>query len=300
MLEVHQLKKTFKSRDNTVHALNGVDFSVRRGEIVALLGSNGAGKTTTMRVIAGLILPDTGMVQIEGCHPDSSNYKKRLGTLLDTARSSSARLSVMENLEYTAALRGLTPKQAKIRALQLTEELNLIEKRDVSSQTLSKGMLSKLALANALVHQPEYIVLDEPTLGLDVEAGDALEERIKAMARDGSAVLLSTHQMEVAQRIADRVLIISNGQIVLDKQKTELLSHFGIQTYRLKFAQAIQDLTLEFSHSIHNNELTVLLPNSMSIYELLKVLYPREIVHIERVEADLGTVFRKVISGVTK
>ncbi|MFN3266855.1 MAG: ABC transporter ATP-binding protein [Deinococcales bacterium] len=297
MLEIRQLKKTFKSRDNTVHALNNVNFTVQRGEIVALLGSNGAGKTTTMRVIAGLILPDSGMVQIEGCQPDSKNYKKKLGTLLDTARSSSARLSVMENLEYTAALRGLTPKQAKIRALQLIEELNLIEKKDVSSQTLSKGMLSKLALANALMHQPEYIVLDEPTLGLDIEAGDALEERIKAIAREGNAVLLSTHQMEVAQRLADRVLIISNGQIVLDKQKSELLSHFGVQTYRLKFTKAIENLTLEFSHSINGKELTVLLPDSMGIYKLLKVLYPREIVHIERIEADLGTIFRKVISG---
>jgi ABC-2 type transport system ATP-binding protein len=298
MLELKELRKTFRSRDNIVQALKGVSLSVKQGEIVALLGSNGAGKTTTMRVIAGLILPDEGTVTIEGKPPNSPAYKNNLGALLDTARSSTARLGVLENLEYSAALRGLDPKTAKARALQLTLELGLVDKRNASTQTLSKGMLSKLALASALIHEPKCMLLDEPTLGLDLEAGDALEARIKDMAKNGAAVLLSTHQMEVAQRVAQRVVIISQGQVVLDKPKSELVSQFGAQTYSIQFFETPESIQIPFPYTLQNSQLTVTLPDSMAIYELMRLLYPQKIISIERIETDLGTIFRKVIGEV--
>ena len=295
MLVVDDLRKTFRAIKREVKALDGVRFSVRSGEIVALLGANGAGKTTTMRMIVGLMLPDSGSVRLEGFAPGSLGYNQRLGALLDTARSSAARFSVLENLEYTAALRGIAPKEAKIRALRLCEELLLEDKKDAPAQTLSKGMLSKLALANAIIHDPSYMLLDEPTLGLDLEAADALEARILTMAKSGKAVLLSTHQMEVAQRLADRVVILVKGQVLLDQPKTALLSQFGAQTYRITLAEIPSNLQLGFVHTLEDTVLTVTLPETADLYALLDCLKPRAIVNIEKLEVDLGAIFRRVM-----
>jgi ABC-2 type transport system ATP-binding protein len=295
MLTVNGLKKTFRSRTQTIHALQDVTFNVDLGEIVALLGSNGAGKTTTIRMISGLLEPDTGFVQLEGYAPNTRNYNARLGVLLDTARSSAARLSVLENLEYTATLRGLLPRVARMRALQLIRELDLEQKKHVSVQTLSKGMLSKLALANAVIHEPSCLLLDEPTLGLDLDAGDALEERIRDMAAAGTAVLLTTHQMEVAQRLATRVVILAQGRVVADRPKRELLSHLQAQTYRITLERDLNNLHLPHEFTIAQNTLTVTLSEPKDLYNVMDALRPRVILNIERLEADLGAVFRRVV-----
>jgi ABC-2 type transport system ATP-binding protein len=297
MLKLENIQKTFRAIKREVKALTGVGFSVQAGEVVALLGANGAGKTTTMRIITGLMLPDAGSVRLEGFAPNTAGYTTRLGALLDTARSSAARFSVLENLEYAAALRGLDPKLAKARALQLTEELGLTDKRTAAAQTLSKGMQSKLALATALIHQPRCLLLDEPTLGLDLEASDALEVRVKEMAQSGTAVLLTTHQMEVAQRLADRVVILVDGSVLLDQPKAQLLSSFGAQTYRITLAQAPDNLVLDFVYSLDGNVLTVTLPAPDALYALFEVLRPQTIHNIEKLEADLGVVFRRVMHG---
>jgi ABC-2 type transport system ATP-binding protein len=297
MLILENIGKTFRAIKREVKALSGVGFAVQAGQVVALLGANGAGKTTTMRIITGLMLPDAGTVKLDGFAPNSAGYAVRLGALLDTSRSSAARFSVLENLEYAAALRGLEPKLAKSRALQLTQELGLADKRNAASQTLSKGMQSKLALATALIHDPKCVLLDEPTLGLDLEASDALEARVKDMAKAGAAVLLTTHQMEVAQRLADRVVILVGGEVLLDQPKADLLSSFGAQTYRITLAEAPTDLVLDFSYSLEANVLTVTLPESSALYVLLELLRPRLIHNIEKLEADLGVVFRRLMHG---
>ena len=295
MLVVKELRKTFRALGREVRALDGVSFTVQRGEIVALLGANGAGKTTTMRMIVGLMLPDAGQVRLEGHAPGSLGYTMRLGTLLDTARSSASRLSVLENLEYTAALRGLEPRAGRARALKLCAELGLEDKVHAPAQTLSKGMHSKLALANAIIHDPACVLLDEPTLGLDLEAADALEARVLEMAAAGKAVLLTTHQMEVAQRLADRVVILVGGRVLLDQPKKVLLSQFGAQTYRVTLQDAVPDLALEFPHTVHGNALTVTLPDADALYALFEQLRPHAVMNIEKLDADLGTVFRRVM-----
>ncbi len=297
MLILENIGKTFRAVGRQVKALSGVGFAVQASEVVALLGANGAGKTTTMRIITGLMLPDTGTVRLEGFAPNSAGYAARLGALLDTARSSEARFSVLENLEYAAALRGLEPRFAKSRALQLTEELGLADKRNAAAQTLSKGMQSKLALATALIHEPRCMLLDEPTLGLDLEASDALEARVKTMAKAGTAVLLTTHQMEVAQRLADRVVILVGGEVLLDQPKAELLSSFGAQTYRITLAEVPTDLQLDFVFTLEGAVLTVTLPEPSDLYVLLEALRPRVLQNIEKLEADLGVVFRRLMHG---
>jgi ABC-2 type transport system ATP-binding protein len=296
MLTVQKLEKVFRSQTQTTQALSDVSFQVQAGEIVALLGANGAGKTTTIRMIAGLIVPDSGAITLHNFPPNSREYNVRLGVLLDTARSSAARLSVMENLEYTATLRGLTPRVARSRALELVRELDLEDKKDAPVQTLSKGMLSKLSLATAVMHDPQCLLLDEPTLGLDIDASDALENRILGMAERGRAILLTTHQMEVAQRLATRVVILARGRVVADCPKHDLLSHFQAQTYRITFEQAVDELDLECPFHIEQNVLTLTLLEPGMLYAVMDALRPRRIVNINRLEADLGAVFRRIVN----
>ncbi|WP_337871232.1 ABC transporter ATP-binding protein [Meiothermus sp.] len=150
MLKIESIQKTYRSLRNVVEVLKGVSLQVRPGEIVALLGRNGSGKTTTIRTVCGLVTPDEGSVSINGLRFGQPNYMAQLGALLDTNRVLFPRLSPFENLVYTCAVRGMRRPEARERAKYLLDLLGLWEKRNAPAQTLSKGMVSKMAFAVAM------------------------------------------------------------------------------------------------------------------------------------------------------
>jgi len=294
MLIVDSVKKTYRSLRNVVHVLEEVSFQVQAGEVVALLGRNGSGKTTTIRTICGLVIPDAGSVRINGFRFGQQEYMAQLGALIDTNRGLFPRLSVFENLVYTSTVRGMSRRAAAERAKYLLDLLGLWEKRNAPAQTLSKGMLSKMAFANAIVHDPPFVLLDEPTLGLDVDAAEVLEEQILAMAKAGKGILLTTHQMEVAARLCTRVAILSDGKIVLDKPKQDLLQMFDLQTYRVTFKEPVSLPSLPFIHSLDETGLVldVTLNHPGELYELMDRLRPRPLRSIEKREVELAEIFR--------
>lgn len=210
--------------------VDNISFTLSGGEILALLGPNGAGKTTTIKMILGLVLPTAGYADIIGNDMSDSRGMRagaqHVGAVLEGARNAYWRLSVLENLRYFGGLRGLSRKQIDTRAQELLVLLGLEQQRDVEVRKFSRGMQQKAAIANALMHDPEILILDEPTLGLDVEASRLLEETVANLADAGKAILLTTHVMDLAQRLAGRIFVINQGQEVANDTTAALLKRF--------------------------------------------------------------------------
>jgi ABC-2 type transport system ATP-binding protein len=198
-------------------AVNDVSFEVRPGEIVALLGPNGAGKTTTMRMLAGLIAPTSGSVAIDGIQlgrDTGSTLRSRIGFLTETPGLWD-RLTVRENLRVYAGLYGLShPLHAVDSAL---ETFGLTSYASTRAAELSKGLRQKAALARALLHAPSILLLDEPTSGLDPEVTRSVRGMLDERRRSGCAVLVSTHNLDEAERLADRVAVLQTRLLALDR-----------------------------------------------------------------------------------
>ena len=226
-IRVEGLSKIYGSVGPRRAALTEVSFELKRGEIVGLLGPNGAGKTTTIKCICGLVRPSSGSVHVEGI--DAVRRRgaalTQMSVVLEGNRNLTARLSVGENLLLAAALHGLPPSAVAPRARLLLERFGLQGRMRVPVQHLSRGMQQALALASALMKRTPILILDEPTIGLDLVATTKLAADLVAFARDErQSVLLSTHDLRLAERICDRVVIIDAGRVVADRAIAELPS----------------------------------------------------------------------------
>lgn len=198
-----------KSYGKTV-ALNDVTFSIPCGQRYALLGPNGAGKSTTLRLLVGLLKPDTGTIKIYGHEPFSPEAKSILGYLPEDATPYRT-LSVRENLEYIAALRGV--KDVRGATDRFLDELSLREYERAKVGKLSRGNMQKLSIAMALVHNPKIVLLDEPLNYLDIPTQETVFKMLKSLE---STQIVSTHIMSIATRLTDKVLMITRGKIVWD------------------------------------------------------------------------------------
>lgn len=237
-LEVRDLRKTYKkpfSRKPPFEAVRGISFDIKPGEIYALIGPNGAGKSTTIKMLAGLIAPTAGTIRLDGqiLGQDTSAYKQ-LSAVLEGTRNVYWRLTPLENLYYFANLRGISSSRIKGRAEELLRTLEIEGKKKNQSQHLSRGMLQKLALAAALITQPRILLLDEPTLGLDVSSARKIKDMMFTLAREENrSILLTTHQMDLVEETADRAGIIREGRIVREGSMAQLRSVFRNQIYRI-------------------------------------------------------------------
>jgi len=221
-LEVRGLTKTYGAKT----AVDRLDLTVRRGELYALLGPNGAGKTTTLRMVAGLLKPDSGSILV--CDVDAlaspAKAKAQVAWLPDEPMLYD-RLSPLEYLDFVAGLWSVPGKVAKARAEDLLKAFDLWDQRDKPCAGFSRGMKQKAALAGALIHDPRLLILDEPLTGLDASMARLIKDMLQQRVRDGGTVILTTHILEVAERIADRIGVITRGKLVaqgtLDELRTE-------------------------------------------------------------------------------
>jgi ABC-2 type transport system ATP-binding protein len=197
-------------------AVDGIDLVVEPGEIFGLLGPNGAGKTTTMKMLATLLIPTSGTIRVLGIDPldRPRDVRARLGAMLSGERSLYWKLTGRENLEYFAALYHVPPGETKARIANVLAAVKLADRADDYVERYSTGMRQRLALARALLPDPPLVVLDEPTVGLDPQASRDLRERVRELKAQGRTVLLTTHYMEEADQLCDRVAIIDHGRIV--------------------------------------------------------------------------------------
>ena len=298
-LEVNNLQKTYKYRGKRVEAVRGISFDIPAGEILAFLGPNGAGKTTSIKMIAGLVRPDAGGVNIAGGDPHRNpQVLRRLGAVLEGNRNLYWRLTPLENLEYFGVLRGMKQRAARQQGLKLLERFELQSKRNAPVQALSRGMQQKLAIAVALVHQPRLLLLDEPTLGLDVEASENVKALIKDIAANGCAILLTTHQLQVAEELSNRVAIIQHGKIIALESTRALIRRFSGSSYVVEVEDDLDPLRIEqlelMGATIQLKKITYS-GTPESLYQILAVLKPLPIVQVK--QAELAQIFLKLVQG---
>jgi ABC-2 type transport system ATP-binding protein len=217
-LQLRALRKAFGRP-----AVDGIDLAVRRGELYALLGPNGAGKTTTLRMVTGLLAPDAGQIEVLGIDlaREPAAAKQKMAYLPDDPMLY-GKLKPTEYLEFVAGLWGIAPEDAEPRARRLLDWLDLSKHAHELTEGFSRGMKQKLALAGALIHEPELLILDEPLTGLDAAAARQVKDLLVSHVAKGGTVILTTHILEVAERLAQRIGIIRQGRLVAEGTLDEL------------------------------------------------------------------------------
>ncbi|MBE9547907.1 MAG: ATP-binding cassette domain-containing protein [Proteobacteria bacterium] len=236
MIAVENLKKSF----GEVEAVRGISFKAEDGRITGLLGPNGAGKTTTLRMLYTLLEPDSGSILIDGMdpHKHTIEVKHKLGVVPDS-RGLYTRLTARENIRYFGQLHGMSAADLESRIEELTGILGMQEFIDRRTDGFSQGQRVKVAIARAVVHSPQTILLDEPTNGLDVMTTRALRHYLLDLKKAGHCVVLSTHIMQEVAALCDHIIIIADGQIAASGNADELLQQSGCSTLEDAFVKLI-------------------------------------------------------------
>ena len=222
MIEFQSLTKTYGSFD----AVKPLSLTVRRGEVFGFLGPNGAGKTTTIRMMMGILAPSAGRVLIDGldCHTEATEVKRRVGYLPDNPIFYDF-LRGREILQFVAEMHGFKRAEAEQRAAAMLSQFGLDEVTEEFAVNYSMGMKKKLGLACALIHAPSVLILDEPINGLDPRASRDVQERLLAAAANGTTIFVSTHLLDMAEKLCDRVGIIHRGALAATGTLDEVRAH---------------------------------------------------------------------------
>ncbi len=227
MLRLQNVSKRF----GEIVAVDGLSLEVREGEIFGLLGPNGAGKTTTVNMAVGILKPDSGSIEIAGIGPPSRPEARRKVGIAPQSLAIYQSLSAQENLEFFGGLYGLGGKHLRERVVWCLAFVGLNERKNSLVKTFSGGMRRRLNLAAALVHDPPLLLLDEPTVGVDAQSRNAIFEKIEELRKDGKTIIYTTHYIEEAQRLCDRVGILDHGKLLaLDTVQNLIAAYAGKTT----------------------------------------------------------------------
>lgn len=238
IISINELSKTYASGFS---ALTNINLDIQRGEIFALLGPNGAGKTTLISIICGIVTPSSGSVSIDS-HDIVSDFRaarSKVG-LVPQELSTAAFESVWDTLNFSRGLFGKPSNPALIE--QVLRDLSLWEKKDARIMELSGGMKRRVLIAKALCHEPEVLFLDEPTAGVDVELRRDMWTMVRKLRQRGVTIILTTHYIEEAEEMADRIGIINNGEIIMVEDKAVLMNKLGKKQLTLSLQNALHEL----------------------------------------------------------
>ncbi len=277
MIKINNLSKTYKKGNK--EALKDINLSINKGEFTALLGQNGAGKTTLINILAGNVLKTKGHVRIGGYNLEKNplEIKRILGvvpqeigqdyifTVEDMLRKQSGYFGIKNNDEYI---------------YELLESLSLMDKCNVTSRELSGGMKRRLLIAKALVHKPRILILDEPTAGVDIELRHSMYKFLNKLHEEGTTIILTTHYIEEAERLCERIVVIDDGKIIADEPKEKLMEIFSKDI----------EVKLEFDYDLN-----------IGHFEFLKEYRPRikedRNLHLKVNKDDLSKVMKNVVDG---
>jgi ABC-2 type transport system ATP-binding protein len=236
VIEVSSLRRTYRTRispwrraSREVEAVQGVDFTVERGELFGLLGPNGAGKTTTIKMLITLLLPTSGSARVLGHDvvEDPRAVRRKVGYVFGGDRGLYERLSGLDNLRYFAELYGVPAREQKARIGELLELAGLAGREKERVEGYSRGMRQRLHIARGLLHKPEVLFLDEPSIGIDPVGARELRTTVADLRNAGTTVLLTTHYMFEADELCDRIAVIADGRIVAEGTPADLKSRVG-------------------------------------------------------------------------
>jgi ABC-2 type transport system ATP-binding protein len=243
------IKDLVKRYPNGVEALRGVSLEIAPGELFALLGPNGAGKSTLIHCTTGLAQPTSGAIRVFGHDAihDYGDARQAVG-LAPQELNIDWFLTVEETLDYHAGYFGMPKRQRRERTRELLETFSLTEKRDERTRTLSGGMKRRLILARAMMHRPRLLILDEPTAGVDVELRLELWHYVQRINQEGTTILLTTHYLEEAEQLCDRIAFINDGQIVGEGTSSELAARYGVANLEDAYLALVGRNELSRSH----------------------------------------------------
>jgi ABC-2 type transport system ATP-binding protein len=252
IISISKLTKTYESGHQ---ALSEVDLAIDEGEIFALLGPNGAGKTTLISIVCGIVTASSGRVSIGG-HDIAKDYRaaRSLVGLVPQELTTDAFESVWATVRFSRGLFGRPPNPALLE--RVLRDLSLWDKRDAKIMTLSGGMKRRTMIAKALAHEPRVLFLDEPTAGVDVELRRSMWKLVRALRENGVTIILTTHYIEEAEEMADRVGVINKGRLILAEEKTELMKKLGKKQLTLTLQRPLSQLPpelREFPLALHSD-----------------------------------------------
>ena len=238
IVSISNLTKTYKSG---LHALKGVNLDIKRGEIFALLGPNGAGKTTLISIVCGIVTPSSGTVVADG-HNIQRDYRKarmKIGLVPQELHTDSFE-TVRATVNFSRGLFGQPPNPAIVE--RVLKDLSLWDKRDSNIRTLSGGMKRRVMIAKALAHEPQILFLDEPTAGVDVELRRDMWELVRKLRESGVTIILTTHYLEEAEEMADRIGVINKGELIVVEEKAALMKKLGKKELTLVLQEQMTEI----------------------------------------------------------
>jgi ABC-2 type transport system ATP-binding protein len=296
-VEFESVSKSFAEKS----VIKDISFSVRQGEIFGLLGPNGAGKTTLIRLLLDIIKPDVGKILVFGA-PLNYAAKDKIGYLPEE-RGLYRRTKILDTLVYLAQLKGISGKQAHLKAESLLKSVELYEYRDKKVEELSKGMQQKIQFLSAIIHDPELVILDEPFSGLDPMSTRAVRDRILELKHTGRTVFLSTHMMEQAQALCDRILMLDKGKRVLYGTVDEIRREYGTDSLFVELAEKsnlnlIREIPGIKKITEHEKSIEIFPEEGTNIQLLLEELVRKaEILRFERAIPSLNEIFIKIVEN---
>lgn len=309
MLQTKNLTKVYNGNKKTVKALNNLSLSFEAGNVYGIVGHNGAGKTTFIKLLCGLVFPTYGEVIINGSllYPNNFKLLSKVGAILEGSRNIFWNLTPLQNIKYFSMLKGLNLRQAINLAKHYFKILELEKKIDTPVKNLSQGMKQKIAIIMSLLHNPDILLLDEPTLGLDPMSSQNMQQVIKTVAKDESKVVIVTsHQLNVIQNISDYLVFLSQGSLRYFGSVSDFISEKRISSYIVVVDKVLQIHELPFKEHIEsideqdgkcflkvnivgdmlNDIFAYFLSNNIKIYEVEKISNSLEKVFLKRVNSD--------------
>ena len=304
-IEATAVSKTFKTNNNIIKALQQFSIKITRGSIFGLLGPNGAGKSTFINIIAGLVIKNSGKVSILGIDQDNEPIltRKKIGVVPQELNIDPF-FTPYELLELQAGLYGI--KKNKRNTLKILSDLKLIDKKNAYARSLSGGMRRRLLIAKALVHDPDVIILDEPTAGVDVELRMNLWQYIKHLKSIGKTICLTTHYLEEAEHLCDYITIINKGKKIVEDKKINLLNMFSKRTVNFELIEEVESfptLIQKFIKNKNGRKFTIEYDKKeINISKIIKELNNHGILFsdLKTHDEDLESIFLKITNDLNK
>ena len=300
-IEANKVNKTYKRKNLEIEALKDFNINIPKGSIYGLLGPNGAGKSTFINILGGLVKKNNGEIKICGIdiYINAKNSRKKIG-IVPQELNIDPFFTPIELLELQAGLYGVSKKDR--RSDEILSNLGLLEQRNAYARTLSGGMRRRLLVAKALVHNPEIIILDEPTAGVDVDLRNNLWKYVRELNKQGTTICLTTHYLEEAENLCDFITIINNGKVIKNDTKDNLLNLIGLKTvsFILNEKKIIPKSLEKYNAEIIGNKLSLNYDKkNTQLKEIIDILNLNKIsfTEINTYESDLEDVFLDLVKN---